>query len=160
MIRQKKLSSHRLTPFLLCQFFTVENPGTSTCLDVQASCQYTIQVKTIPDGFFYSGQWSAWSELLTKQRSLNAGTQAYFHNHNPRNTRLNEMFTRIFILIQGCCLLHVCLLACSSFLLYCSSPYPDMLGQFKQQTYGSTLYKILRRQTCIQYVMLTIFVLQ
>ncbi|KAI5614603.1 thrombopoietin receptor precursor [Silurus asotus] len=53
--------------------FTVQTPSTRTCLDVQASGQYTIQVKAKPSGLFYSGDWSDWSKPLTKQLTSNSG---------------------------------------------------------------------------------------
>ncbi|KAB5584358.1 hypothetical protein PHYPO_G00106520 [Pangasianodon hypophthalmus] len=55
------------------KLFMVQNPSTSTCLDVQASGQYTIQIKAMPNGLLYSGVWSAWSKPLTEQLSSNTG---------------------------------------------------------------------------------------
>ncbi|KAK2858187.1 hypothetical protein Q7C36_006106 [Tachysurus vachellii] len=49
------------------KIFTMQNPNTSTCLDVQASGHYTIQIKAIPNGLLYRGQWSDWSKPLTQQ---------------------------------------------------------------------------------------------
>ncbi|KAG7326245.1 hypothetical protein KOW79_009646 [Hemibagrus wyckioides] len=49
------------------KLFTLQNPSTSICLDVQASGQYTMQIKAIPNGLLYGGHWSDWSKPLTKQ---------------------------------------------------------------------------------------------
>ncbi|KAK3574725.1 hypothetical protein QTP86_015380, partial [Hemibagrus guttatus] len=55
------------------KLFTVQNPSTSICLDVQASGQYTMQIKAIPNGLLYGGYWSDWSKPLTKQLTSKTG---------------------------------------------------------------------------------------
>ncbi|KAF5897031.1 thrombopoietin receptor, partial [Clarias magur] len=55
------------------KLFKVENPNTSICLDVQARGQYTIQLQAKPNGLLYSGDWSDWSNPLTKELTSSAG---------------------------------------------------------------------------------------
>ncbi|XP_043098720.1 thrombopoietin receptor isoform X2 [Puntigrus tetrazona] len=45
--------------------FTTPSSKSSTCLDVHRGSQYTIQIRTQPDGTVYSGDWSDWSKPLT-----------------------------------------------------------------------------------------------
>ncbi|KAG7487649.1 hypothetical protein MATL_G00025830 [Megalops atlanticus] len=59
---------------LLWKHVTLQSPLTSTCLDVQAGCQYSIQIKAKPNGSIYSGFWSEWSNTLTVNVPSNTGT--------------------------------------------------------------------------------------
>ncbi|KAK1796695.1 hypothetical protein P4O66_009721 [Electrophorus voltai] len=54
--------------------FTMRNAKTNTCLDIQTGSQYTIQVKAMPNGLFYRGQWSLWSKPLMVQLPPNTGS--------------------------------------------------------------------------------------
>ncbi|XP_066520212.1 thrombopoietin receptor isoform X2 [Hoplias malabaricus] len=55
------------------KLFTVPSPKISTCLDMQVGSQYSIQVKAMPNGSLYSGQWSTWSKSLKVQLPSNTG---------------------------------------------------------------------------------------
>ncbi|XP_031430950.1 thrombopoietin receptor isoform X2 [Clupea harengus] len=53
--------------------FTWQSPKTSTYLNEQAGSQYFIQIKAKPDGPFYKGYWSDWSNTLTVDLPSNNG---------------------------------------------------------------------------------------
>ncbi|XP_030646997.1 thrombopoietin receptor [Chanos chanos] len=53
--------------------FTVPNPKTNTCLDVQMSSRYSVQVKAVPSGSVYAGHWSDWSDSLIVDLPSNTG---------------------------------------------------------------------------------------
>ncbi|KAM9849257.1 thrombopoietin receptor [Aulostomus maculatus] len=43
----------------------LKGPVTSTCLEVPTGGQYSVKVRTKPDGSIYSGHWSDWSDAIT-----------------------------------------------------------------------------------------------
>ncbi|TRY59217.1 hypothetical protein DNTS_014614 [Danionella cerebrum] len=45
--------------------FTAPSLKTKTCLDVHKSSQYTMQVRALPNGYVYDGDWSDWSKPVT-----------------------------------------------------------------------------------------------
>ena len=51
-------------------------PKTSTYLNEQAGSQYFIQIKAKPDGLFYKGYWSDWSNTLTVDLPSNNGKKS------------------------------------------------------------------------------------
>ncbi|XP_019749914.1 thrombopoietin receptor isoform X1 [Hippocampus comes] len=42
-----------------------KGPATGTCLEVPPNIRYRVKIRTKPNGSFYSGHWSEWSNLLT-----------------------------------------------------------------------------------------------
>ncbi|XP_061739635.1 thrombopoietin receptor isoform X1 [Nerophis ophidion] len=43
---------------------SLKGPSTSTCLEIPSRSQYKVKVRARPNGYFFSGQWSDWSNVL------------------------------------------------------------------------------------------------
>ncbi|XP_033476727.2 thrombopoietin receptor isoform X1 [Epinephelus lanceolatus] len=52
---------------------SLKGPETSTCLEVQAGCRYSVKLRAKPNGSIYSGRWSDWSDALTGDTPTDVG---------------------------------------------------------------------------------------